>query len=125
MYVVTQPLPATGRNRHNPAMSSCATRPSLGTTRVVVAILVLGRWPALACRSPGERPPWQRSHLPTAGGVRLRRAERGEKHDGVRLTLLGGHPDRQAAAWQERMPVMGARRKSYTPRYRQEAARLV
>jgi transposase len=27
--------------------------------------------------------------------------------------------------WQGRMPVMGARRKSYTPRYRQEAARLV
>ena len=43
----------------------------------------------------------------------------------LRLTPLGGHPDRQVLAWQERMPVMGAKRRKYTPQYRQDAARLV
>ena len=42
----------------------------------------------------------------------------------LRLTPLGGHPDRRASAGQERMP-MGAKRKSDTPKYRREAAHLV
>jgi hypothetical protein len=31
----------------------------------------------------------------------------------------------QVSAWRERMPFMGAKRKSYTPNYRLEAAHLV
>lgn len=40
------------------------------------------------------------------------------------MTPFGGHPDRQVSAWQERCPH-GAKRKSYTPKYRQKAAHLV
>ena len=42
----------------------------------------------------------------------------------VRLPRFGGHLDRRFLPV-ERMAGMGAKRKSYTPKYRREAARLV
>jgi transposase len=41
------------------------------------------------------------------------------------LTPFGGHPDRLGVARRERMHSLGAKRKSYTPKFRAEAARLV
>ncbi|NHN57013.1 hypothetical protein G9U51_14680, partial [Calidifontibacter sp. DB0510] len=70
--------------------------------------------PARACEADHVTP-WPRGHTTPANLQLLCKHHHRVKHESVRLTPFGGHPDRQVSAWQGRMPSW-VRRGRVTPR---------